>query len=101
MASRDTEKFASVVKPPYKMLVETFNGPSSYTTGGEPLKSTLLKVVERATALQGTGGFRGEVVTGSISGNQFKLKVWTGTSQVNSGGDLSAQAFSVLVEGLS
>lgn len=100
MASRDTEKLAPVIKPPYRMLVETLNGPSSYTTGGEPIESRLLKVVERASALQATSGYRPEVVTGSITGNQFKLRVWTGTAEVGSGVDLSAEAFSVLVEGM-
>lgn len=109
MASRDTEKLASIIKPPYKMLVETFTGPTAYHTGGNVLQSRLLKVLERATCLQATGGFVGEVVTGSVvsysvsAGNQFQLKVWTGAPtgafQPASGADLSGQAFSVLVEG--
>jgi len=81
------------------MLVETFNGPTSYTTNGEPLQSQLLKVLEKATCLQGTGGYHGEVVTGSITGNQLKLRIWSGTDEAGSTIDLSAEAFSVLVEG--
>lgn len=103
MASRDTEKLASIVKPPYKMLVETVTGPTSYLQGGNPYQSELLKTLERATCIQATGGFHGEVVTGSVTGNQFQLKVWTGaptgTFEPATGADLSGEAFSLLIEG--
>jgi hypothetical protein len=100
VASRDTEKFAGVAIPPYKTVIETVNGPSSYTTDGDTYRSANLRVIERAACLQGTNGWRGEVVTGSVTGNQFTLRIWTGTSQPGSGVDLSAQAFTLLLQGL-
>jgi hypothetical protein len=88
----------------YKVLVETFNGPSSYPTGGFVLNSTILRSLERATALPGMLGLIGEVVTGSVSGNAFTLRVYTGTQasgiqQIPNTTNLSMIAFSVLIEG--
>ena len=98
--SRAPERLGIRAKPPMKLVLETFSGPSSYATDGNVYNSTILRQVERAACLQGTGGWRGEVVTGSVSGNAFKLRVWTGTAQPGSTVDLSAQAFQVLLEGL-
>lgn len=96
--SREGERLAARFRPPYKLVVETFSGPSTYATGGTVHHSTLLRQVERAACIQGTNGWRGEVVTGSVSGNAFKLRIWTGTSEPGAI-NLSAQAFTVLLEG--
>jgi hypothetical protein len=100
--SREAEVLATRARPPYKILIETFNGPTSYATGGTRFYSKLLSVVERAAALQvsPTGHLRIEVVTGSVTGNSFLIRVWTGTSEMPAGTDLSGQAFTVLLEGL-
>ena len=98
--SREAERLASRFRPPYKTVIETFSGPSSYATGGNVFHSRHLRHVERAGCLQGTAGWRGEVVTGSISGNAFTLRVWTGTAEPSAAVDLSAQAFTVLLEGI-
>ena len=98
--SREGERLASRFRPPYKLVVETISGPSSYVTGGNVYTSKLLRHVERAACVQGSDGWRGEVVTGSISGNAFTLRIWTGTDQPSAAVDLSAQAFTVLLEGL-
>jgi hypothetical protein len=100
--SREAEYFATRGRPPYKLLIETFNGPTSYTTGGTRFYSKLLKVVERAAGLQvsPSGHLRIEVVTGSVTGNSFLIRVWTGTSEIPDGTNLSGYAFTVLVEGL-
>jgi len=88
------------------MVVESFKGPSSYATGGVWLFSTILKRIERATALQGTGGYTCAVVTGSVrsgmttGGNAFQLAIYTGSREPSAAVDLSAQSFSVLLEGL-
>ncbi|MEM2905006.1 MAG: hypothetical protein QW587_04625 [Candidatus Bathyarchaeia archaeon] len=104
MGVRETEQLAARARPPYRLLTETFNGPTSYPTGGYTYTSRVFKHIERATALQGMNGFTAEVVTGSISGNSFKLKVFTGTStgpvEVTNGSNISNLAFTVLVEGI-
>lgn len=104
--SSETEVLAARFKGPYKHVVETFAAPASYATGGSWLFSRVLKRIERATFMQCTGGFTGSVVTGSVrsgmatGGNAFRLQLYTGSSEVNSGGNLSAQSVSVLLEGL-
>lgn len=102
--SRIAERLASRAQTKnYKVLVETFNGPSSYSTGGNVYNSTILRMLERATALGGTKGLIGEVVTGSVSGNAFTLRVFTGGSsgiiEMSNTTNLSGVAFSVLIEG--
>lgn len=103
--SRISERLASRAQTKnYKSLVETFNGPSSYATGGNVFNSTIFRQLERATALPGMLGLTAEVLTGSVSGNAFTLRVYTGTQasgvqQMPSGTNLSMIAFSVLLEG--
>lgn len=102
----ETETLASRYMGPTKVVVETFAAPSSYATGGSWLFSRVLKRIEKATLLQCTGGFHGSVVTGSVrsgmatGGNAFRVQLYTGSSEVNSGGNLSAQSVSVQLEGL-
>jgi len=100
--SRIAERSAARVRPPYKLVIETFSGPSSYTTHGDVYNSTLLKQIERASVIQGYAHLSAEVVTGSISGNAFKMRIYTGgvTAQPAAATDLSATAFTVLLEGL-
>lgn len=109
--SIETEPLAARFRPPYKLVVETFPGKSAYETGGNWFFSKILKRLERATCIQGTGGWRGEVVTGSVrsgmhsGGNAFRLKVWTAgaTTQCQepaADSDLSDQFFTLLLEGL-
>lgn len=98
--SRATERVAARVKPPYKLVTETFTGPSSYVAGGNVYNSTILKHIEKATCIQATSGWRGEVATGSVSGNAFKLAAWTGTAQPIPEVDLRGVNFTVLLEGL-
>lgn len=104
---RNTERFASRVSSHYKLLTETLSGPTSYTTAGSALQSRILKMLEKATCLQVTGGYIGEVVTGSITGNQFKLKIYmttvtaTGTAaqELVGGTNLITSSITVLIEG--
>jgi len=100
--SRIAEGHAARFKPPYKLVVETLAGSSSYATGGNVYNSALLRQIERATVIGTYNQLRGQVVTGSISGNAFRMIVWTGgsTAQPAAATDLSAQAFTVLLEGL-
>jgi len=100
--SRIAERSAVRAKPPYKMVTETFSGPASYTTHGDIYNSTILKNIERAAVIQGWAHLKAEVVTGSISGNAFKMRIYTGgvTAQPAAATDLSATAFTVLLEGL-
>ena len=100
--SRIAERQASRFKPPYKLVVETFSGVASYTTGGDIYNSALLRQIERATVIGSYNQLRGQVVTGSVSGNAFRMIVWTGgaTGQPAAATDLSASAFTVLLEGL-
>jgi len=101
--SSPTEKIAARFKPPYVLAVmENFNLASSYSTGGNVYNSTLLKQIERAAVLQSADQVRAQVVTGSISGNAFKMIVYTGgtTAQPAAATDLSAKAVTVLLEGL-
>ena len=99
--SRIAERLASRVKS--KSLVETFAGPTSYATGGSVYNSTILKQIERATIMQVTGGYSGEVVTGSVSGNAFKIKLYTGTAtgaiELANAINLITSSISVLIEG--
>lgn len=87
------------------VLTETFSGPTSYTTGvgGYVFNSTILKKLERATLLQITGGYEGEVTTGSVSGNAFSVKIYTGTAtgavELPTGANLVSKALTVLLEG--
>lgn len=102
--SRITERLASRGQTKnYKTLTETFSGPTSYTTGGVVINSTILRQLERATAMQITGGYLGEVVTGSVSGNAFKLKIYTGTStgatELPAAANLITSSLTVLIEG--
>jgi hypothetical protein len=105
MSSRIAERLASrgMVKI-YKVLTETFAGTTSYITGGNVYNSTIIRNLERVTALNVTGGYFGEVVTGSISGNAFKLKIYTGTAtgpvEITAGVSLITSSISVLIEGL-
>jgi hypothetical protein len=102
--SRIAERLATRGEKPYKILTETFSGPTSYATGGSVFNSTIFRQLERATALQVTGGLTGEVVTGSVSGNAFTLKVYTGTAsgatEVANAVSLVSKAITVLLEGL-
>lgn len=100
--SRIAERHAARFKPPYKLVVETFSGVASYTTGGDIYNSALLRQIERATIIGTENQLRGQVVTGSISGNAFRMIVWTGgaTAQPAAATDLSARAFTALLEGL-
>jgi hypothetical protein len=87
--------------------METFPGPTSYTTGGSTMQSRVLRMIERAAALQVTGGYIGEVVTGSITGNSFKLKFYflavsgaaTGGLEVPAGTSMIGSVASTLIEG--
>lgn len=101
--SRITERLNTRAAKPNKTLVETFSGPTSYATGGSVLNSTIFRQLERATALNITGGYSGEVVTGSVSGNAFKLKIYTGTStgavELPNAANLITSSASVLLEG--
>ena len=100
--SGPTEKIAARFKPPYKLIMENFNLKSSYTVGGNVYNSTLLRQIERAAVAQSAGNLIAQVVTGSVSGNAFKMIVYTGgsTSQPAAASDLSALAVTVLLEGL-
>lgn len=103
--SRITERLNVRGTKPYKVLTETFNGPASYVLGGSVYNSTILRQLERATALNVTGGFIGEVVTGSVSGNAFQLKLYVtsggnaGGGEVSSGTSMLSRAITVLIEG--
>ena len=103
--SREAERIASRFRPPYKQVIETFSGPSSYVAGGTVHHSKLLRHVERAACLQGVSGWIGEAVTGKTSGNAFTLLIWTATAtqalqQPDAAADLSAASFTMLLEGL-
>jgi hypothetical protein len=102
--SRIAERLASRGKGPLKILTETVSGPTSYATGGSVFNSKIMKQLERATAIQGMTGLTAEVVTGSVSGNAFQLKIYTGTAtgpvEVANAVNLSAYAFTVLLEGI-
>jgi len=103
--SRQTERSNVRGTRLYKVLTETYAGPASYTTGGNQLQSTIFRMLERATCLQITGGYIGEVVTGSVSGNVFLLKVHavtgsnSGAQELASGWALNNNAITVLEEG--
>jgi len=104
--SKETEALAARTRPPFKQVIETFACPSSYATGGNWFNSTVMKRIENAICLQITGGYHGSVVTGSVrsgmatGGNAFRLQIFTGSAEVNSGGNVSAQSVTVLLEGL-
>jgi len=100
--SRIAERQAARFKPPYKLVVETVSGPASYTTHGDIYNSALLRQIERAAVIQGWAHLSAEVVTGSVSGNAFRMRIFTGgsTAQPAAATDLSATAFTVLLEGL-
>jgi len=100
--SREAERLAARFRPPYKLVIETISGPTSYATGGVEYYSDLLRHVERAACIQPSspGGWHGEIVTGSISGNAYRLRVWTSGAEAPAGLDLSAEAFTILLEGL-
>ena len=104
--SRIAERLASRGDKPYKILTETFAGPSSYSTGGNVNNSTIFRQLERATFLNVTGGYSGEVVTGSVSGNAFKLKLYVTTgalganaAELPSATNLITSSITVLLEG--
>jgi len=101
--SSPTEKIAARFRPPFKLAVmENFNLSSSYATGGNVYNSKLLRQIERAAVLGRAGHLEAQIVTGSISGNAFKMIVYTGgtTAQPAAATDLSASAVTVLLEGL-
>jgi acyl-CoA hydrolase len=101
--SSPTEKIAARFQPPYKLAVmENFNLSTSYSTGGDVYNSKLLRQIERAAVVGRSGHIEAQIVTGSISGNAFKMIVYTGgsTSQPAAATDLSAKAITVLLEGL-
>lgn len=90
-------------------ILEEFSGPNPYTSGGVLYASSILGSVDRVASLgPTTSGLSVVVVTGSITGNQFKAQFFTpgaisgsGFGEVASGTNLSAQAFIVLEEGNS
>ncbi len=91
------------------ITIETLNGPSSYTTGGDNFRSQVLSRLDRVIAVPLTNsGIRVVVVTGSVTGNQFRIQAFVVsggatlgrlTGEVPSGTDLSADAFTVILEG--
>ena len=104
--SRQAERLGSRAVKVYKVLTETFSGPTSYTTsggGGTVFNSTILRQLERVTALNVTAGYSAEVITGSVSGNAFKLKIYTGTQtgpvELPSTANLITSSITVLIEG--
>lgn len=91
------------------LLTEDFQGPSGYSGGGNIFTSSVLSKLERVTALgPGTSGHLYVVVTGSVTGNQFKVQALrvTGVSadgvagEIDGGTDLSGEFFRVLEEGV-
>lgn len=101
--SRIAERSAVRVRPPYKQVTETFSGNTSYALGGNVYNSTILRQIERAAVIQTMPGhLRGQVITGSISGNAFKIQVFTGgvTGEPAAATNLATAVFTVLLEGL-
>lgn len=89
--------------------MESFNGVASYTVGGDIFTSQLLKQIDRAVELPySRQGLRVQIVTGSITGNRFRVQVFrnTGvdpigrfTGEIASTTDLTADSFWVILEG--
>lgn len=109
VSDRSAEASVNRIQEGYKMLTESFTGPAAYLSGGNTFASRVLSELERANVLgvsagQVTGGFAPQVATGTISGAQFTVLFFEGDTgrgviEVATGTDLSAVAFTVLLEG--
>lgn len=106
-ADRGSEAFAS--RRATVVVLESYNGPASYSAGGNIFSSKVLKQIERAQVVgPSTSGTHPAVVTGSITGNNnFKVQFWaagTGSgingAEVVAAANLSSQGFYVLEEGI-
>lgn len=90
-------------------ILESYNGPAAYASGGTTFSSLLLNTIERAVAIPPTtSGITPAVVTGSVTGNTFKVQFFaagTGSglngAEVASGSNLGSQGFYVLEEGVT
>ena len=107
MSERATERHGS--RRQTWITVESFNGPSSYTTGGVPYTSAIMNQLERVVEIPITRqGLRVAVVTGSVTGNMFRVQFFLGTGvdaqggltrEVAAGTNLSSDSFWVILEG--
>ena len=107
MSSRAQERSAGRSR---NVRTETFNLVASYTVGGDIYTSSIFRDIDRVTELGWSRQvLRGLVVTGSVTGNRFRVQFFraTGvdsvgrfTGEVASATDLSTDAFTVLIEGV-
>lgn len=107
-ASRAEERHAS--RRDSFTSIESFNGVASYTVGGDVFTSSIFKQLDRVTEVGfSRQGFRTQVVTGSVTGNRFRIQYYrnTGTDTVGrftgeiaSATDLTADSFWVIEEGI-
>ena len=91
------------------LTFETVVGAASYTVGGDVYTSQVMNQIDRAVAIgYSNAGLRPLVVTGSVTGNRFRVQFYrnTGvdtigrfTGEAASATDLSADTFTVLLEG--
>ena len=107
MASRAQE--SSIYRQGTFLTMETFNGPASYTIGGDTYTSRAMRHIDRAEAFPfSRQGLRALVVTGQTSGNRFVVQFFraTGvdaagrfTGEVGTTTNLGTDGFTVVLEG--
>ena len=107
MASRAQE--SSVHRRNTFLTLETYNCVTSYTIGGDNFQSRAHRAIDRVEVFPFTRqGLRALVVTGSVTGNRFRIQLFraTGvdsvgrfTGEVASATDLGTDAFTVIEEG--
>ena len=106
-ASRISE--ASRARANLAVLMESYNGPTSYSTGGNFVTSLVFNALDRAQILgPSTSGHIVQVVTGSITGNSFKVQFFNpgtvssgGSGEVPAATNLGLVGFYTLEEGIS
>ena len=89
------------------LVIETITIPGAYTSGGVQVNSSTCRTIVDAKVLETPSGYGAEVVSGSISSNAFKVKIYyqTGASgtpltEVADGyAEISGMSLSVLIVG--